>query len=284
MTSPQPVSGTAVAPAVKPRPQFSLRVRRTETLSPHMVRVVAGGTDLANFAPKDATDMYVKIHFLQPGVEYAEPVDVFALRETMPREHWPVTRTYTVRWVDVAAQEIAIDFVVHGEAGLAGPWAAAAVPGDRIIFSGPGGGYKPNADADWHLLVGDESALPAIAAALEALPADSRGQAYLEVDTAADIQSMEKPDAIELTWVFRNGTAPDQCTALLNAVANGPWHEGSVHAFVHGEREYMKTMRDLLFKQRGLGRSQVSLSGYWAYGRSEEFFQAEKKEPIGKIL
>lgn len=284
MTATETDSATVVAPAVKPRAQFSLRVLRTQHLSPHMVRVVAGGPDLANFVPKDATDMYVKIHFLQPGVDYAEPVDVFALRETLPREHWPVTRTYTVRWLDATAQEIAIDFVVHGSSGLAGPWAAAAVPGDRIIFSGPGGAYTPNLDADWQLFAGDESAIPAIAAALESLPADTRGHAYLEVDTAADIQPIAKPDAVELTWVFRNGTTPDQCTVLLDAVANGPWPAGTVHAFVHGEREYMKALRDLLFKQRGLQRTQVSLSGYWAYGRSEENFQAEKKDPIGKIL
>lgn len=284
MTSTQTAPATVAAPAVKPRPQFSLRVLRTEQLSPHMVRIVAGGPDLANFVPKDATDMYIKIHFLQPGVEYAEPVDVFALRETMPREHWPVTRTYTVRWLDAVAQEIAIDFVVHGSAGLAGPWAGAARPGDRIIFSGPGGAYKPNLDADWQLFAGDESAIPAIAAALESLPANTRGYAYIEVDTAADIQPIGKPDAVELTWVFRNGTTPDKCTVLLDAVTNCPWPDGTVHAFVHGEREYMKALRDLLFKQRGLDRTQVSLSGYWAYGRTEDNFQAEKKAPIGKIL
>ncbi|MFQ4147540.1 siderophore-interacting protein [Arthrobacter sp. LAPM80] len=273
-----------VAPAAKPRAQYTLRVVRTEQLSRHMVRIIAGGPDLSNFTPKDATDMYVKIHFLQPGVEYAEPVDVFGLRESMPREHWTTTRTYTVRWVDVAAREIAVDFVLHGDSGLAGPWAAAASPGDRIIMSGPGGAYKPDTDADWQLFAGDEAALPAIAAALESLPADTRGHAYLEVDTAADILILDKPDGVELTWVFRNGAAPDQGTVLLDAVANGPWPEGTVHAFVHGEREYMKQLRDLLFKQRGLARSQVSLSGYWAYGRTEDYFQAEKKQPIGQIL
>ncbi|WP_396334231.1 siderophore-interacting protein [Arthrobacter sp. lap29] len=284
MTSPQPAATRTMAPAVKPRTQYTLNVLRKEQLSPHMVRIIAGGPGLAKFEPKDATDMYVKIHFLHPGVEYTEPVDVFALRESMPRELWPVTRTYTVRWIDLAAQEIAIDFVLHGSSGLAGPWAAAAIPGDRIIFSGPGGGYQPNPDADWHLLAGDEAALPAIAAALEALPAEAAGLAYLEVDSAADIQPLDKPHGVGLTWVFRNGTTPAESTALLDAVRNGPWPEGTVHAFVHGEREYMKALRDLLFKQRGLERAQVSLSGYWAYGRTEDYFQAEKREPIGKIL
>lgn len=273
-----------VAPAVKRRTQFTLRVVRKERLSPHMVRVVAGGPGLAAFEAKDATDMYVKIHFLQPGVDYAEPVDVFGLRESMPRDQWPATRTYTVRWVDLAAREIAIDFVIHGDAGLAGPWAEAAAPGDRIIFSGPGGAYRPNPDADWYLFAGDEAALPAIAAAIEALPADAAGRAYVEVDTEADIQPVAAPAGVEVTWLFRNGATPAQSTQLVDAVAGGPWPEGEVDAFIHGEREYMKALRDVLFKQRGLARSQVSLSGYWAYGRTEDYFQAEKKQPVGKIL
>ncbi|MGO4382718.1 siderophore-interacting protein [Specibacter sp. RAF43] len=269
---------------MKRRAQFTLRVLRTERLSPHMVRVVAGGPDLARFEAKDATDMYVKIHFLHPGVDYAEPVDVFGLRDSMPREQWPATRTYTLRWVDMAAQEVAIDFVVHGADGLAGPWAAAAAPGDRIIFSGPGGAYRPDPDADWFLFAGDEAALPAIAAALEALPADAVGRAYLEVDTAADVQPVSAPAGVAVAWLFRDGATPADSTVLLDAVAGGPWPAGRVDAFVHGEREYMKQLRDLLFKQRGLERAQVSLSGYWAYGRTEDYFQAEKKQPIGKIL
>lgn len=273
-----------VAPAVKRRTQFTLRVVRKERLSPNMVRVVAGGPGLAAFEAKDATDMYVKIHFLQPGVDYAEPVDVFGLRESMPRDQWPATRTYTVRWVDLAAREIAIDFVIHGDAGLAGPWAEAAAPGDRIIFSGPGGAYRPNPDADWYLFAGDEAALPAMAAAIEALPADAAGRAYVEVDTEADIQPVAAPAGVEVTWLFRHGATPAQSTQLVDAVAGGTWPEGEVDAFIHGEREYMKALRDVLFKQRGLARSQVSLSGYWAYGRTEDYFQAEKKQPIGKIL
>ena len=84
---------------------------------------------------------------------------------------------------------------------------------------------------------------------------------------AAEIQPINKPDGVELTWVFRNGAMPDQSTALLDAVSNGPWLEGTVHSFVHGEREYMKGLRDLLLKQRGLDRSQLSLS-WWPFPRS----------------
>ena len=82
-----------------------------------------------------------------------------------------MTRTYTVRSWAPAARELTLDFVVHGDEGLAGPWAQQAQPGQQVRFLGPGGAYSPSQDADWHLLAGDESALPAIAAALEAMPA-----------------------------------------------------------------------------------------------------------------
>ncbi|AJT42631.1 siderophore-interacting protein [Psychromicrobium lacuslunae] len=274
----------SASPASKPRQQITLQVQRSEWLSQHMVRVILGGEGFDAFNDNGFTDRYVKIHFLHPDVEYQEPVDVFALREVLPRDQWPVTRTYTVRWIDDAAGELAIDFVVHGDEGLAGPWAAAAKPGDRLIFSGPGGAYRPKPEADWYLFAGDESALPAIAAAIESLPSDAVGQAFIEVGGESDIQPIDSPTGLRVDWLSRNGAAAGTSTVLIDAVAASNWPEGEVDAFVHGEREYMKALRDVLFKQRGLRRDQVSLSGYWANGRTEDRFQAEKREDIGKIL
>ena len=97
-----------------------------------------------------------------------------ALRDVLPPEDMPTVRTYTALFPDVEAGTVAIDFVIHGDEGVAGPWAAAAAPGDTLMANGPGGAYRPAADADWHLLVGDESALPAITAALDGLPEDAR--------------------------------------------------------------------------------------------------------------
>jgi NADPH-dependent ferric siderophore reductase len=273
-----------VAPAVKPRPQATLTVLRTQWLGEHMVRVIAGGQGFSDFTANGFTDMYVKIHFPHPEVDYPEPVDVFALREYLPRDQWPATRTYTVRWVNRITQELAIDFVVHGDEGLAGPWAASAQPGDRLIVSGPGGAYSPDPEADWYLLAGDEAALPAIAAAVEALPADAFGQVFLEVDGEADIQEIAAPPGMELVWLLREGQPAGTSTLLVDAVAAAQWHHGRVDVFAHGERGYMKALREVLFSERGLERSQVSLSGYWARGRNEDHFQAEKKEPVGRIL
>lgn len=136
------------------------QVVRTEQITPHMVRVVLGGDGLAGFELAGFADHYVKLCFAPEGADYAHPFDMARIREEYPRAQWPTTRTYTVRSWDPAARELAIDFVVHGDEGLAGPWASRAQPGDQVTFLGPGGGYGPQASADWHLLVGDESALP----------------------------------------------------------------------------------------------------------------------------
>ena len=101
-----------------PRRTTALQVRSIERLTPHMIRVVAGGDDLAGFPDTEHTDRYVKILFPQPGVAYPQPFDMDAVRATLPREQWPALRTYTVRSFDPAAQELTIDFVHHGDAGL----------------------------------------------------------------------------------------------------------------------------------------------------------------------
>lgn len=273
---------TARAPR-RARPQTVLEVLETAWLGPHLVRVVAGGDGFAAFTTNEHTDKYVKIFFAKPELGLEPPYEVQALRETLAPEDLPVTRTYTVRWVDAEAQRLAIDFVVHGDEGLAGPWAARAKPGDRIVFSGPGGGYTPDPAADWHLLAGDDSAVPAIAAALEAMPRDAVGHAVLEVGTEADRLPLEAPAGVEVTWVLR-GDAPAGTTTLLpDAVADLAWRDGRVHVFAHGEREAMKALRRV-FAERGVPRSDLSLSGYWAHGRAEDRFQAEKREPVGQIF
>ncbi|WP_411375596.1 siderophore-interacting protein [Arthrobacter sp. MPF02] len=273
----------ATSATKKSRPQINLEVLRREQLSPHMVRIVAGGDGFSDFVNNGFVDRYVKIVFPQPGIEYPSPLDLWSIRETMPREQWPYTRTYTLRWVDTEAQELAIDFVVHGDEGLAGPWAAKARPGELLTFTGPGGAYNPNPEADWYLFAGDEAALPAIAACIESLPADATGQAFLEVGSQADVQPISAPAGLKITWLFRDGVTAGSSDLLPTAVAGAEWPAGTVDVFAHGERGYMKALRDVFFVQRGLQRSQVSLSGYWAQGRVEDVFQAEKKLPVGQI-
>ncbi|NUP74414.1 MAG: siderophore-interacting protein [Sinomonas sp.] len=278
-------SGTTTAPAKKPRPTLDLVVSRTEWLTPHLVRVVAGGPGFDAFADNGFTDKYVKISFPTelPGGTWPEgPVDIQALKESLPSEQWPVTRTYTVRSFDPEARELSIDFVVHGDEGIAGPWAANAKPGDRLVAAGPGGAYSPDPKAEWHLFAADESALPAVAAALEALPADAKGLAFLEVPSGTDTLEITTPDGVEIRWLSREGEPAGETLVLAEAIASAEWLPGTPNVFAHGERGAMKELR-AIFKERGLPREQLSLSGYWAHGRVEDQFQAEKKLPVGQI-
>ena len=180
---------------------------RTEWLTPHMIRVVLGGEGLAGFDAGEFTDHYVKLIFPPPGAPYGHPVDPEAVEAEHPRELWPVTRTYTVRSWDEENGELTVDVVHHGDTGIAPLWAAATGPGDRISMFGPGGGYAPAADADWHLLAGDESALPAIAAAVEGLPADARAVVLVEVAGAEEEQPLVTPEGVTLTWIHRDTAA-----------------------------------------------------------------------------
>ena len=263
------------------RPQIVLTVVRTEWLTPRMVRVVAGGAGFDDLVGNDFTDKYTKVVFVKPELGLEPPYDVAALRESLPQDDWPVVRTYTIRRIDADTREVAIDFVVHGSEGVAGPWAASAVAGDSLVLGGAGGAYAPQEHTDWHVLAGDESAIPAIASALEALPANARGVAHIEVDDDTDVQPLTAPAGVILNWILRDG---HRSPALLaTAVDDAEWPtDASVQVFAHGEREAMKAVRAVLAR-RGITRDRFSLSGYWAYGRTEDRFQAEKREPIGVI-
>ncbi|AJE86659.1 siderophore-interacting protein [Streptomyces albus] len=261
--------------AKRSAPQVHLaEVVRTERLTPHMQRVVLGGEGLAQFEAGDCTDHYVKILFPPAGVSYPEPFDIQRIRAELPRDQWPVTRTYTVRAWEPESRELTVDFVVHGAEGLAGPWAAAARPGDRVRLLGPGGGYAPDPAADWHLLAGDESALPAVAAALEALPAGADARVFVEVAGPEEEQKITT-DA-EIVWLHRGGRPVG--AALVEAVRTLEFPAGKVHAFVHGEAGFVKELRRLLRVERAIPREQLSISGYWRLGHNEDRWQASKRD------
>ncbi|MFI9240133.1 siderophore-interacting protein [Streptomyces cinnamoneus] len=262
---------------VRKKPQLTrAHVVRTERLTPHMVRVVLGGEELAGFGAGEYSDHYVKLLFPVEGVAYPEPFDMEVIRRDMPRDQWPRTRTYTVRSFDRAARELVIDFVFHGDEGLAGPWAAAARPGDEIRFLGPGGAYVPDPAAGWHLLAGDESALPAIAASLERVPEGALVHAFVEVADAEEEQKLELPAGVEVTWLHRAGRPVGE--ALVEAVRSLDFPAGDVQAFVHGEAGFVKELRRHLRMEREVPRERLSISGYWRRGHDEDGWQASKRE------
>lgn len=258
-----------------PRAQGA-QVVRTEQITPHMVRVILGGEGLADFALSGFTDHYIKLCFAPEGADYAHPFDMATIREEQPRERWPVTRTYTVRSWDPATRELAVDFVVHGDEGLAGPWAVRARPGDQVTFLGPGGGYGPKASADWHLLAGDESALPAIAATLEQMPPGASVHAFVEVSDASEEQKIVTPGGVAVTWLHRGDRPVGE--ALAAAVRELDFPGGEVQAFVHGEAGCVKEIRRHLRLERHIPLAQLSISGYWRLGQNDEAWRAAKRQ------
>lgn len=276
------------------RPVVRAQVLRTERITPHMVRVVFGGDGLADFpmAESAPTDSYVKLVFAPIGVPYAVPYDVEQVKLDYPAELWPVVRTYTVRRWDADARELSVDFVVHGDEGVAGPWAASAQPGDELYVRAPGGAYSPRADADWHLFVGDDSALPAIARALEVLPATASAVAVIEVGSAADEYPLNTAAQLELIWVHRDeqgdvdngngngdvatGDAADN--AIVDVVRRLSFPDGQVHAFVHGAAGFVRELRRFLRVDKAVPRDFLSISGYWKRGLAEDGWRSAKRD------
>jgi len=227
-------------------------VQRTEQLSPSLVRLVVAGAGMERFEPSPHADSYVKV----------------LVEERM--------RSYTVRAFDPATRELTLDFVVHGDEGVAGPWAAAARPGDELSFLGPGGGYSPDPTAQFHLLAGDLSALPAIAVTLEALPADAVGTAFVEVHDEGDRLALDAPVGVPVVWLDQGDRAPGE--TLVEAVRTMPWPDGDVQGFVHGEAGAMRALRHYLRIERGLPLERLSVSGYWRLGDDDEAWRAGKRD------
>jgi NADPH-dependent ferric siderophore reductase len=231
------------------------------------------------FRDNGYADRYVKVIFPPPGVQYPEPFDMDAVRRDLPAAQWPRLRTYTVRdyWPD--AEEMTIDVVYHGDAGLGGPWAASVQPGASMVMTGPGGGYNPDPEADWHLLVGDESALPAIGAALRRVPAGVPAIAVIEVSGYLDEQDLSCPGDLRVLWLHRGGRVaghPATLDLLPSAVRRLEFPAGRAHAFVHGEAGAVKNIRRYLLGERGLPRDALSASGYWRRGVADEDFRVQK--------
>jgi NADPH-dependent ferric siderophore reductase len=263
------------APARRVRRVLQTRVEDVRRLTPHLIRVVVGGEDLEGFGAGAFTDHYVKLQIPPPGAPYSAPFDAEEVKGRLPREQWPRTRTYTVQHWDEEHNRLTIDFVHHGHEGVAGPWAAAARPGDGLQLTGPGGAYTPDPDADWHLMVGDEAVLPAISASLARVPEGVPVHALVEVDGAGDEVALETPGDLRLTWLHRRTGADD---VLVEAVRALEFPTGTVHAFVHGEAAAVRAVRRHLLVERGIPREALSVSGYWKRERTEEGWREDKAD------
>jgi NADPH-dependent ferric siderophore reductase len=243
-----------------------------------MIRVVLGGPGLAGFDAGQFTDHYVKLQIPPPGAPYSAPFDVEEIRARLPSDHWPRTRSFTVTDWDTERRRLSIDFVIHGESGVAGPWAAAARPGDKLQLQGPGGAYAPDPHADWHLMVGDASVLPAISASLARVPAGVPVHVVVELGGPEERRELRTPGELHLTWVDQPAGNQGDAGALAHAVSDLAVPAGRVQCFVHGEASAVRAIHRHLLVDRRLEREALSISGYWKRDRTDEGWRAEKPE------
>jgi NADPH-dependent ferric siderophore reductase len=225
-----------------------------------MARITVGGPQVADFEGA-GTDENVMVYLYEPGAELPDPLTLESARVAMSHTR-PYMRSYTIRRHDPAANEIDFDFVLHGDHGPASRWAANARPGDEMIFVGPSPAYRPDPDADWHLLVGDETALPAIDAIIRALP-HATIRAFVEIADAAE----EQPLA-DVTWVHRDGRPAGGDDLLVKTLAEAEFPAGVPAVWAAGERQVMQAVRDHLVAERGIDRLKIRPATYWRLGHA----------------
>lgn len=251
-------------------------VEAVHRLSPSMIRLVFGGEGLDEFTPSDTTDQYVNAAFLPDRAPYSVPFDPDVVRE-LDAELRPRHRRYTIRDWDPATRQLTIDFVAHGDVGYAGRWAQRASVGDRLQMAGPSGGYRPDPTADWHLMVGDESALPAIAASMEVLGDDRPCVVVVVVDGPDDEIDLPSRAGADVRWLHRRtAAAPEEL--LADAVASLAWPDGRADVFVHGEAAEVRAVRRHLLAERGVDREDASISPYWRRDHSDEAWREIKRQ------
>lgn len=245
-------------------PRFRrVRVQSTELLSPRMLRMVLSGDELDGFViPSPASSVRL---LLPPAGADALVMPTWSGNQfELPDGSRAPIRTLTPRYLDEAANALTLDFVLHDH-GAASDWARAAAVGDEAAISGPGRPEELDAEARSHLLVGDESAIPAIGQLLEAIPHDRSVEVHVEVaDPVARLDLPAHPGSV-ITWHDAEpGAAPgDAMVAALIGVDPLP-----DAVWVAGEAAAVQRARTHLFDERGRTRSNVTARGYWKLGRS----------------
>lgn len=260
--------------ARKGRGLYLAEVSQRVWVSPHVVRVTVAGDDLTRL-PQHGFDQWFRL-FLPRGngeADFSRVPDQLGMGSYLkflasPSGGRPVFRSYTARAFRPEAGELDIDFVVHGDRGVAGPWASRAVPGDRIAILDQGRGFDLLPDTGFHLLVGDESAMPAILGILRDLPRDARGLALIEVPEASDAQPVDGPEGVEVRWLARADAHATPGVRALEALrAFVPEDAATLSAYVVGEQALATEGRRYLVSA-GVPKSRIAFVGYWRAGRA----------------
>lgn len=239
-----------------------LQVQRIDQISPHFLRIRFVGDDLREFVSASFDDHAKLMLPAQPGQPLVLPQPGPDGLSLPPGAQKPVMRDYTPRCFDLAAGALDIEFVLHGD-GIASRWAEAAKPGDEVGLGGPRGSFVVPTGFDWHLLVGDESAIPAIARRLEELPETAQAIAVIETGDAGDRRGFTSRARLDTHWVETGAI-----NALAKAVAALTLPAGEGFAWAGGEAASIAAVRQALVDANGHGldKSRVRASAYWKRG------------------
>lgn len=284
---------------------FDVRVAAVRRLSPSFVRLTFTGADLDEFADNGWDQRFkLVLPAASGGFDHLTfGPDWHAEWRQLPEDRRPPIRTYTVRGVRPELREIDVDMVLHGDSGPASRYAGSAAVRDRAMLLAPNSRYDgahgglefrpPVGHAGPTLLAGDETAVPAVLAILERLPAEAYGEAVLEVPDAADIADVAAPDGIRLTWLVRQpagsglpkavraacdrigvagGVADQELTPEPAADEHPLWEVPDVatagfYAWLAGESSVITGLRRHLVRDLGVDKRQVAFMGYWREGR-----------------
>ncbi|CAH0248969.1 siderophore-interacting protein [Pseudomonas brassicacearum] len=240
-----------------------LQVLRVEDLTPRMRRITVGGPELAGFVSLGSDD-HVKLLFPQNAEEHAALAN-FNPGAGKAQGPMPEMRDYTPRRYDLDTLELDIDFVLHGD-GPAATWAAQATPGQYLHIAGPRGSMIVPDIFDSYLLIGDETALPAIARRLEGLAPNRRALVVVEVENGAEQQILQSPAQVHVIWVLREGRQDN----LLRTVRQLEMPGGKLYAWVATESKVSRQIRKVLLEDKGLDQDFVKAVGYWKADASDE--------------
>lgn len=239
-----------------------LEVARVTELGPSMRRITLRG-DLADFVSASFDD-HVKLVLPEtPGAKPSLPTLTatgLVFDDTRPR---PAMRDYTPRRYDAQGGELDIDFVMHHD-GPATDWARHAQPGHLLGTAGPRGSLVIPDIFDWHLLIGDETAIPAIARRLEELPAGSRAIVRIRITREDGKLPLQANGPLDIQWlVGEPGDAASGAGVLESAVRQLTLPDGEGHAWAAGEYSEIKALRRHLVELHGMDKSRVRAASYW---------------------
>ncbi|OZC47358.1 hypothetical protein CH286_14475 [Rhodococcus sp. WWJCD1] len=266
---------------------YRLTVLESDRISPSFIRVTLGGDSLSNFRYM-GYDHWFRLFLPQPGQDEPRIPSTtsmlwYAQYLAFSKDTKPVVRNYTISRYRAAGQgkhgdgpELDVDFVVHGSgaggsgggSGPASVWAQKAAPGDRVAILDEGRIYTDDGRSSWQLLVGDESAAPAVLGILRSSREDVRVKAFIEVPTEADIQKQDMQAGVEIEWIVRPSALAKPGEAALAAVQKSELPDGHPVVYVAGEQGLATGLRRYLVNERSVPKSQICFTGYWKFGKA----------------